>query len=120
MFAQRGIFGHRLFSNLNGCLGHGVFHTMDGAVYRLGVALHDLKDPAKVLGVADEWILAPEDPWELTGYVHNVVFTCGAIAEDDGSLKIYWGAADTVMCVGVANMHELAELCLTNNRPSLR
>jgi predicted GH43/DUF377 family glycosyl hydrolase len=46
---------------------HGVFPTMDGAVYRLGVALHDLTDPATVLGVADDWILSPEDPWELTG-----------------------------------------------------
>ena len=99
---------------------HGVFQTMDGAVYRLGVALHDLQDPANVLGVADEWILAPEDPWELTGYVHNVVFTCGAIAEDDGTLKIYWGGADSVMCVGVARIDELVELCLKNSRPALR
>lgn len=98
---------------------HGVFPTMDGAVYRLGVALHDLADPAKVLGVADDWILSPEDPWELTGYVHNVVFTCGAIAEDDGSVKIYWGAADSVMCAGTANIDELVELCLTKNRPPL-
>ena len=44
---------------------------MDGAVYRVGVALHALDDPANVLGVAHEWILAPEDPWELTGYVHR-------------------------------------------------
>jgi len=53
---------------------HGVFKTMAGAVYRLGVALHDLADPAKVLGVADRWILQPEDPWEVGGYVPNVVF----------------------------------------------
>ena len=98
---------------------HGVFATMDGAVYRLGVALHDLTNPATVLGVADEWILSPEDPWELTGYVHNVVFTCGAIAEDDGTLKIYWGGADSVMCVGTAKIADLVELCLTNSRPPL-
>ena len=98
---------------------HGVFPTMDGSVYRLGVALHDLNDPAQVLGVADEWILQPEDPWELTGYVHNVVFTCGAVAEDDGSVKIYWGGADTVMCAGTARLDELVELCLNNPRPSL-
>jgi len=98
---------------------HGVFPTMAGAVYRLGVALHDLTDPAKVVGVADDWILSPEDPWELTGYVHNVVFTCGAIAEDDGSVKIYWGGADSVMCVGVASIDDLVELCLKKTRPSL-
>lgn len=95
---------------------HGVFPTMDGSVYRLGVALHDLDDPARVLGVADEWILQPEDPWELTGYVHNVVFTCGAVAEDDGTVKIYWGGADTVMCVGTARIDELVALCLSRSR----
>ncbi len=95
---------------------HGVFETMDGAIYRLGVALHDLHDPSKVLGIADDWVLQPEDPWEVTGYVHNVVFTCGAIPENDGTVKIYWGAADTVMCVGTALVDDLVELCLKNPR----
>jgi predicted GH43/DUF377 family glycosyl hydrolase len=95
---------------------HGVFQTMAGAVYRLGVALHDLHDPAKVLGVSDSWILQPEDPWEVTGYVHNVVFSCGAVPESDGTVKIYWGGADTVMCVGEANLAELATLCLEHGR----
>lgn len=95
---------------------HGVFPTMDGSVYRLGVALHDLNHPAKILGIGDNWILQPEEPYEITGYVHNVVFTCGAVPEDDGTLKLYWGGADTVMCVGTANIAELVELCLTNSR----
>ncbi len=98
---------------------HGVFRTMDGSVYRLGVALHDLDDPSKVVAVADEWILQPQDPWELTGYVHNVVFTCGAIPEPDGSLKLYWGAADSVMCVGTAQIEDLIDLCLSKPRPAL-
>jgi predicted GH43/DUF377 family glycosyl hydrolase len=98
---------------------HGVFKTMDGAVYRLGVALHDLVDPSKVLGVADEWIVQPEDPWERTGYVHNVVFCCGAVEEDDGTVKIYWGGADTVMCVGTASIRDLVELCIHHGRPPL-
>jgi len=46
---------------------HGVFQTMAGSVYRLGVALHDLRNPAKIIGVGDSWILQPEDPWEITG-----------------------------------------------------
>jgi len=95
---------------------HGVFPTMDGSVYRLGVALHDLGDPSKILGVSDDWILQPEAPWEVTGYVHNVVFTCGAVPEDDGTVKIYWGGADTVMCAGTAELETLAELCLTHSR----
>jgi predicted GH43/DUF377 family glycosyl hydrolase len=55
----------------------------------LGVALHDLQNPAKIIGVGDSWILQPEDPGDITGYVHNVVFTCGAIAEPDETAKMY-------------------------------
>jgi len=98
---------------------HGVFETMSGVVYRLGVALHDLKDPSIILGVADDWILQPEDTWEITGYVPNVVFTCGAIAENDGNVKIYWGGADSVMCVGTANIDELVDLCINKPRKAL-
>ena len=98
---------------------HGVFPTMDGCVYRLGVALHDLHDPAKVLGVGDRWILQPEDPWEVVGYVHNVVFTCAAIPEQDGTLKLYWGGADKVMCAGTAVIDDLINLCLTDSRPAI-
>ncbi len=98
---------------------HGVFRTMDGAVYRLGAMLHDLKDPSRILGVADEWILEPEDPWEVTGYVHNVVFTCGAVPEEDGTVKIYWGGADKVMCVGTAWVSDLVDLCLKKPRNPL-
>jgi len=96
---------------------HGVFATMDGHVYRLGVALHKLDDPAEILGVGDRWILQPEDEWEVVGYVHNVVFTCGAVPEEDGTLKLYWGGADSVMCAGTAIIDELVELCLTDSRP---
>jgi len=96
---------------------HGVFPTMDGCVYRLGVALHRLDDPSQVIAVGDRWILQPEDPWELVGYVHNVVFTCGAVAEDDGTLKLYWGGADKVMCAGTAVIEELVDFCLKNSRP---
>jgi len=98
---------------------HGVFPTMDGSVYRLGVALHDLKDPSKIVGVGDNWILQPEEAYEITGYVHNVVFTCGAVPETDGTVKIYWGGADNVMCVGTAGINDLLNLCLKNSRPAL-
>jgi predicted GH43/DUF377 family glycosyl hydrolase len=98
---------------------HGVFPTMDGNVYRLGAALHDLQDPSKIIAVGDEWILQPEEVYEITGYVHNVVFTCGAVPEDDGSVKIYWGGADKVMCVGTANLDDLVNHCLKNSRKPL-
>jgi predicted GH43/DUF377 family glycosyl hydrolase len=83
------------------------------------VALHDLEDPSKVIGVADEWILQPEEPYETTGYVPNVVFTCGAVPEKDGTIKIYWGGADEVMCVGTAKMDDLIALCKERSRKAL-
>jgi predicted GH43/DUF377 family glycosyl hydrolase len=95
---------------------HGVFPTMDGCVYRLGAALHQLDDPSKVIAVGDDWILQPEEEYEITGYVHNVVFCCGAVPEDDGSVKIYWGGADKVMCVGTACLEALVDHCLVNPR----
>jgi len=98
---------------------HGVFPTMDGSVYRLGVALHNLEDPSQIIAVGDEWILQPEEVYEITGYVHNVVFSCGAVPEDDGTVKIYWGGADKVICVGTANIESLVDHCLNNSRKAL-
>ena len=98
---------------------HGSYQTINSTVYRLGVALHDLEDPSKVVGVADEWILQPEESYEVTGYVPNVVFTCGAVAEGDGTVKIYWGGADEVMCVGVASIHDLIDMCKDAPRKAL-
>ena len=98
---------------------HGVYTTMSGTVYRLGVALHHLQDPSRLIGVSDNWILQPESPWEINGYVPNVVFSCAAIPETNDTLKIYWGGADTVMCVGTASINELINLCIKSPRPSL-
>jgi len=98
---------------------HGVFPTMDGAVYRLGCALHELNEPSKIIGVSDRYILSPEKPYERVGYVHNVVFTCGAIAEDNGEVKIYYGGADQCICVGTAKISELVDLCINNSRKAM-
>lgn len=98
---------------------HGVYSTMSGSVYRLGVALHDLQDPARILGVADDWILQPEDPWEVSGYVPNVVFTCGVVPEEDGLLRLYWGGADSVLCTGTARIADLISLGLHASRPPM-
>ena len=41
---------------------HGVFDTMDGSVYRLGVALHDLDDPAGSSASATAGFCNPKTP----------------------------------------------------------
>ncbi len=91
---------------------HATTATMAGQIYRLGCAVHDLKDPRKVIGRTHRFILAPEALHERVGYVGNVVFTCGAIPEPDGTIKLYYGGADTVMCVATGKIDDLIDLAL--------
>ncbi|MFQ5721047.1 MAG: glycoside hydrolase family 130 protein [Candidatus Aminicenantales bacterium] len=90
---------------------HGVKNTSAGPIYRLGVALFDLKDPSKLIGRSREPILSPYESYERTGDVPNVVFTTGAILEKSGEVKIYYGAADTCICLGTAHIDDLLALC---------
>lgn len=87
---------------------HGVKHTPAGSIYRLGLALLDLEDPRKVLRRADEWVFGPEAQYEMFGDVGNVVFPCGWFA-DDGTVYMYYGAADTAVALATANLSELLD-----------
>jgi predicted GH43/DUF377 family glycosyl hydrolase len=94
---------------------HGVRTTMDGNPYVLGVALHDLHDPAQVM-VSRVPILFPSRAdcrVEESEYIHvpNVVFTCGALRREDGSIFLYYGGNDTVMNLGFTHEEVLIELC---------
>jgi len=101
------------------CIYHATTQTMDGQIYRLGCALLELNNPEKVIGIADQFILSPDAVHERIGYVHNVVFTCGAIPEPDGTLKIYYGAADQCMNVATAKIDDLIDICKKGKRPPL-
>lgn len=72
---------------------HGVKLTASGSLYRLGLALLDLKNPARVVARSNEWIFAPQESYELYGDVDKVVFPCGWILAD-GELRLYYGGAD--------------------------
>lgn len=76
-------------------------------VYCLGVSLHDLDNPAKVIAKCNEAILEPEEDYELTGQTPSVVFTSGAVVEENGEVKVYYGGADTVQCVATTTVDEL-------------
>ena len=94
---------------------HGVRSTMDGNPYVLGVALHNLSDPSKVK-MSSIPIVFPSSAdcrVQSSDYIHvpNVVFTCGAIRRDDGSIVIYYAGNDTVMNVGITHEDVLIELC---------
>ncbi len=94
---------------------HGVRTTMDGNPYVLGAALHDLADPGTVR-MSSIPILFPSRAdcrQEETAYTHvpQVVFTCGAVRRQDGSILIYFGGNDTVMNVGATHEDVLIALC---------
>ena len=91
---------------------HGVRTTAAGTIYRLGAVLLDLEEPWRVIGRANQAILSPFYPEDFHGNVSNVVFTCGAVPEENGQLKVYYGAADQVMCLATATQKEIITLCV--------
>jgi predicted GH43/DUF377 family glycosyl hydrolase len=87
---------------------HGVHVTSDGPIYRMGLALLDLDDPGTVLHRTDEWIFGPEAPYEITGDVGRVVFPCGWVHDATANrLLLYYGGADTVVGLAVADFDEV-------------
>jgi len=90
---------------------HAVYMLSTAEVYSLGAILLDLKDPSKVLARTDSPILFPQETYERVGELPNVIFTSGAILEDNGEVKIYYGACDTVQCVATAKVEDLIDAC---------
>ncbi len=80
--------------------------------YCAGIMLLDLNDPTKIIGMSKEPLLAPETKYEVDeGFRTNVIFPGGMILEDNGEVKIYYGASDTVECLATAHVDELISLC---------
>lgn len=87
---------------------HGVRQNAAGCLYRLGVALFDLKQPDLLLLRGDEWIFGPEAPYETAGDVANVAFPCGyTIAADGDTLNLYYGAADTSIAMATGSIRAI-------------
>ena len=92
---------------------HGVRDTVAGSLYRAGLALLDLEDPARVLRRSPEWVLGPQAPYEVTGDVPNVVFPCGLVHDREADrLLLYYGAADTCIGLATAKCAEVLEYLL--------
>jgi len=92
---------------------HGVRMTPAGPTYRIGSLLLDLEEPSKVIGRCSIPILSPREPYERIGDVGNVAFASGAILESDGTVKVYYGAADTCICIASARLDDLVARCFT-------
>jgi predicted GH43/DUF377 family glycosyl hydrolase len=87
---------------------HGVRKTAAGCLYRLGVALFDLKTAQHCLLRGDSWIFGPEAPYEREGDVGYVTFPCGyTIGEDGDTINLYYGAADTSVALATGSISQL-------------
>ena len=74
--------------------------------------LLDLENPYKVIGMSNKPLIAPETDYEVNvGFRQNVIFPGGMILEDNGEVKIYYGASDTVECLATADVNDLIRLC---------
>lgn len=82
-------------------------------MYRVGLALLDLDEPTRVLRRLPTWILAPLAPYERTGDVPNVVFPCGLVHHPDSDdVRLYYGAADSSICLATARLRDLLDAIL--------
>jgi predicted GH43/DUF377 family glycosyl hydrolase len=89
---------------------HGVKMTSGGPIYRAGTALLALDEPTRLIGRSDVPVLSPRTDYERIGDINNVVFASGAIVEPDGEVKVYYGAADTAICVATTTLQELLDV----------
>jgi predicted GH43/DUF377 family glycosyl hydrolase len=83
-----------------------IYHAMDHrnpSHYCMGAMLLDLKDPTRILYRSSEPVLEPDMFYENEGYKAGVVYACGAVVKDN-NLFVYYGGADTVSCVAVADL----------------
>ena len=100
-------------------LAHGVRNTAAGLRYVLYMFMTDLNDLTKVTHKPAGYFLAPEGE-ERIGDVSNVVFSNGWIADDDGTVYIYYASSDTRMHVAKSSVHQLLDYVMNNPADGLR
>ena len=92
-------------------LAHGVRGCVAGLRYVLYLYLTDLEHPERLIAEPAGYFLAPQGE-ERVGDVSNVVFSNGWIADDDGTVYIYYASSDTRMHVAVSSVDRLLDYCL--------
>lgn len=95
---------------------HGVRQTASGSLYRIGLALFDLEDPAVCVKRGDSWVFGPEAPYERGGDVKDVVFPCGqTIGADGDTIHLYYGAGDSCIALATGSIRELLAWLAVNS-----
>jgi 4-O-beta-D-mannosyl-D-glucose phosphorylase len=100
-------------------LAHGVRPCAAGLRYVLYMYMTDLEDPSKLIASPGGYFMAPEGE-ERVGDVSNVLFSNGWIADDDGTVFIYYASSDTRMHVAVSMVDKLVDYCLNTPADGFR
>lgn len=88
-----------------------VYHAVgdqDPSRYKIGAMLLDLEDPSRVLCRSIRPILAPDVNYENEGFKAGVAYPCGAVVVGE-NLHVYYGGADTVVCVASVNLNSFLD-----------
>ena len=88
-----------------------LYHILLLLQYVLYLYLTDLEHPERLIAEPAGYFLAPQGE-ERVGDVSNVVFSNGWIADDDGTVYIYYASSDTRMHVAVSSVDRLLDYCL--------
>ena len=100
-------------------LAHGVRNTAAGLRYVPYAFATDLKDPSKIIAEPGGMLLGPLGR-ERIGDVSNVVFTNGAIADEDGKVYLYYASSDTRMHVAEMDLERLTDYVFHTPEDPLR
>ncbi len=92
-------------------LAHGVRGCAAGLRYVLYMYMTALDDPTKIIAEPGGYFIAPKG-MERTGDVSNVIFSNGWIADDDGTVYIYYASSDTRLHVAVSSLEKLVDYCI--------
>ncbi|GAB6121456.1 glycoside hydrolase family 130 protein [Dysgonomonas termitidis] len=92
-------------------MAHGVRVCAAGLRYVLYLYLTDLENPEKLIAEPAGHLMAPVGE-ERIGDVSNVLFSNGWIADEDGTVFIYYASADTRMHVAVSSIDRLLDYCI--------
>ena len=92
-------------------LAHGVRACAAGLRYVLYLYMTSLEDPSKLIASPGGYFMAPQGE-ERVGDVSNVLFSNGWIADDDGTVFIYYASSDTRMHVATSTVDRLVDYCL--------
>ena len=89
-------------------IAHGVRNTAAGLRYVIYAFATDLNDPSKVIAEPSGLLIGPRGE-ERVGDVSNVVFTNGAIVNDNNEVFIYYASSDTRMHVATTTIDRLID-----------